>query len=111
MRLLTWLHPLVVRFSRTPARTRRAPQRPAFRPRVEALEDRLTPSGGGLLDLTFNSTGTETLPNATCNRANAVAIQPDGKIVAVGDVTTSGTDAISVVRMNPNGTLDTTFNR
>src|SRR5438128_2577530 len=111
MRLLSWLRPLVARFRRTPGADalrlarRRAPQRPAFRPCLEALEDRLTPSGGGLLDPTFNGTGIEALPNATSNRANAVALQPDGKIVAVGNVTTNGTYAISVVRMNPNGAL------
>jgi uncharacterized delta-60 repeat protein len=41
-----------------------------------------------------------------------VAIQPDGKIVSVGVVTAKGTDyqEICIVRLNPNGTLDTTFN-
>src|SRR5262249_47554628 len=80
-------------------------------PRVEALEDRFTPSGGGLLDTTFNGTGIETLSSSISTVTNAVAIQPDGKIVAVGYVPTSGVGSISVVRMNSNGILDTSFNR
>jgi uncharacterized delta-60 repeat protein len=75
---------------------------------VEGLEDRTTPSGG-LLDPTFDGTGIETLPHATCRNAEAVAVQPDGKIVSVGRYLNDlGTTA--VVRMNSDGTLDPTFN-
>jgi uncharacterized delta-60 repeat protein len=95
--------PFSARKTRRPIRR---PLHPSRRPLLEALEDRLTPSGGGLLDPTFNGTGTETLPQATCSSANAVAVQPDGKIVSVG----WNGDGIAVVRMNPNGTLDTSFN-
>src|SRR5262245_25517520 len=112
MQLFSWLRPLVARFSRTPGANalrlarRRAPQRPAFRPGLETLEDRLTPSGGGLLDPTFDGDGVRTLPQATCNLAVAVAVQPEGKIVSVGQ----NADGIAVVRMNANGSLDTSFN-
>src|SRR5437868_1259670 len=92
MRVLSWLRPLVARFRRTPGANalrlarQRAPQRSAFRPRLEALEDRLTPSGGGLLDPTFGTGGLVNLPNATDNGAPAVAVQPDGKVVIVGQI-------------------------
>lgn len=42
------------------------------------------------------------------DRANAVAIQPDGKIVAAGFVAIGNGD-IAVARYNSNGSLDTTF--
>jgi hypothetical protein len=41
------------------------------RPQLEALESHTCLSGGGLLDTTFNGTGTETLPNGTANGAVA----------------------------------------
>src|SRR6478735_2374925 len=86
---------------------RESPAQPVrFRPCLEALEDRLTPSGGGLLDPTFDGDGVRSLPQATCNLAVAVAVQPDGKIVSVGQ----NADGIAVVRMNANGSLDTSFN-
>ncbi|MCX5924770.1 MAG: hypothetical protein NT124_00525 [Candidatus Dependentiae bacterium] len=46
-------------------------------------------------------------------RANAVALQQDGKIVAVGTTTNATETGIAFVlaRYNPNGTLDTTFGR
>jgi len=131
---------------------------------VEALEDRLTPSGGGLLDPTFgtggavlNSTGSDlqaltdvtVLPDGKLltagyvngdfvaarynadgtfdmsfgsgglatvdfkggeDRAMAVAVQPGtgGKILLAGSVFSNGAQ-FGVVRLNPNGTLDTTF--
>ncbi|MBN2547676.1 MAG: hypothetical protein JXB15_00850 [Anaerolineales bacterium] len=43
------------------------------------------------------------------DRANAVAIQPDGKILAAGYVYASGLADIAVARYNSNGSLDTTF--
>ncbi len=39
----------------------------------------------------------------------AVVIQPDGKIVVVGEVFGIGTDDFGLARYNPNGTLDTSF--
>jgi uncharacterized delta-60 repeat protein len=77
---------------------------------LETLEDRLTPSGGGLLDTTFNGTGEEVLSSSVMHVANDVAVQPDGRIVSIGYVATRTSYAIQVARMNANGTLDTTFN-
>ncbi len=108
MSVFSWLRPLAARLKRT--RVRRMPQRPALRPRLEALEDRLTPSGG-LLNPTFGTGGIVNLPSTTDSAARAVAVQPDGKVVVAGDsFTPNGADVISVQRLNPNGTLDTTFN-
>jgi uncharacterized delta-60 repeat protein len=41
--------------------------------------------------------------------AHAVAIQPDGKIVAAGHARIDGDDDFAVARYNPDGSLDTTF--
>src|SRR5262249_4580721 len=85
-----------------------------FRPRLEALECRDCPSGG-LLDTAFNGSGMQTVPSSTCDSARASVVQPDGKVVAVGSTPNPGWSgflhkAISVVRLNRDGSLDTTFN-
>ncbi|MGL4231197.1 MAG: hypothetical protein ACRCWJ_07505 [Casimicrobium sp.] len=74
----------------------------------------------GTLDTTWNGTGTvmtqvspPALPsNKASNRAYAIALQPDGKVLLAGEcgnaiITTS---AICTVRYNTDGTLDTTWN-
>ncbi|HET7487172.1 MAG TPA: Calx-beta domain-containing protein [Acidimicrobiales bacterium] len=64
----------------------------------------------GTLDATFG-TGGKVLTDfgtTTGDQANAVALQPDGKIVAAG-ISTGTTDDVAVARYNSNGTLDTTF--
>jgi uncharacterized delta-60 repeat protein len=104
MRISHWLHPLAARLSRIP--TPRTRQRQTFRPRLEVLEDRFCPSGG-LLDPTFGSGGIVHLPNATDNGANAAAVQPDGKVVVAG----LAGNYLSVQRLNPDGSLDKTFNK
>jgi uncharacterized delta-60 repeat protein len=69
----------------------------------------------GSLDTTFNGTGKVTTPVGTNHSgASSVAIQPDGKIVAAGSSDNgrfnfNGTD-FAIVRLNPNGSLDTSFN-
>jgi uncharacterized delta-60 repeat protein len=74
-----------------------------FRPQVEALEERWCPIGG-VMEWSD--------PWAAVRLVGGVAIQPwDGKIVGVGDISTGPyTTAIAVVRLNPDGSLDTTFN-
>ena len=42
--------------------------------------------------------------------ANAVAIQPDGKIVAAGYTESENEDEMAIARFNPDGSLDTAFN-
>src|SRR5690242_6337647 len=90
-----WFSRLAPKY-RTP-RTRRRD----VRPHLEALEDRYCPSGGSLN--WSDPTGSDTYM--------ASAIQPDGKIVAAGWVTTSNHgDELAVTRLNPDGTPDKTFN-
>lgn len=64
----------------------------------------------GSLDLSFDEDGMlTTYFGAPQNEALAVAIQPDGKIVAVGFMRIGVNDDFAIARYNSNGTLDTTF--
>jgi uncharacterized delta-60 repeat protein len=98
---------------RRPARRRR----PAFRrPLLEALEDRCLLSAGAL-DPTFgNGAGYVTTAGTNAwDAADAVLIQPDGKIVAAGNGFNnskggaSSPELFTVARYNPTGSLDTSF--
>ena len=64
-------------------------------------------NSNGSLDTTFLvGTGLSSL-----GYVNAIAIQPDGKILIAGNFTTyNGTARIHIARLNTSGTLDTTFN-
>jgi uncharacterized delta-60 repeat protein len=64
----------------------------------------------GTLDTSFGSEGlAQTTIGMGRSVVNGVAVQPDGKIVAVGSVAYSGGTEIAIARYNPNGTLDTSF--
>ncbi|HXI23060.1 MAG TPA: delta-60 repeat domain-containing protein, partial [Pyrinomonadaceae bacterium] len=84
---------------------------PSQEMRGQVSTDVLASSPSGL-DLTFGVDGTVQvdLGYSLDDSATAVAFQPDGKVVVVGYVTTvsSGRD-FSVIRLNSNGTLDTSF--
>ena len=81
----------------------------ASRPRLELLEDRATPALIGGLDHSFGSGGLATL-SGTGGEFEAVAVQPDGKIVAVGFVNVAASqNAYLAARFNPDGTPDTSF--
>lgn len=66
----------------------------------------------GDLDTSFGANGfvTTNIPKGT-STANGVAVQPDGKIIAVGHVSNTdfGKSNFVVTRYNPDGTLDATF--
>jgi uncharacterized delta-60 repeat protein len=64
----------------------------------------------GSLDTSFDTDGKVTTAffDSTLFGAKGVALQPDGKIVAVGLVFTAETD-FALARYNANGSLDTTF--
>jgi len=68
---------------------------------------RFTTNGG--VDTTFGSNGIVVTSFGSSEYINDIAIQPDGKIVAVGYVYVSSAYDIAVARYNPNGSLDTSF--
>jgi uncharacterized delta-60 repeat protein len=64
----------------------------------------------GTLDTSFGNNGFATTQvSATYNFASATLVQPDGKILVVGDSGEPATYKATVVRFNPDGTLDTSF--
>jgi uncharacterized delta-60 repeat protein len=72
---------------------------------------RLAPDGS--LDTSFGGggTGTVTTPfSANTDQANALALQPDGKLVAAGSASNGDTSDFALARYNADGGLDTSFN-
>jgi uncharacterized delta-60 repeat protein len=64
----------------------------------------------GALDPSFGTGGKVTLPIGRAgSQANALAIQPDGKIIASGGSVNGTKQDIVVVRLNTDGTLDPSF--
>ncbi|MES2825618.1 MAG: Ig-like domain-containing protein [Pseudomonadota bacterium] len=69
----------------------------------------------GTKDLTWNGTGLYSGgPGSTCSQPpnGSIALQPDGKLLAVGVACRSFSSPVldtAVMRLNSNGTLDTTF--
>ncbi|MCP4901215.1 MAG: hypothetical protein GY906_29960, partial [bacterium] len=62
------------------------------------------------LDSSFNSNGKFPFAmHSGESSANAVAVQPDGKIVVAGSSHNGSDFDFAVVRMTPEGNLDTTF--
>jgi uncharacterized delta-60 repeat protein len=67
-------------------------------------------SSGGNLDVTFGGTGkVAPAPAGTQETINAVAVQPDGKIVVAGLATITGGTGFIVSRFNTDGSPDTAF--
>jgi uncharacterized delta-60 repeat protein len=65
----------------------------------------------GQLDPTFGTNGIFTTQFTTIGAtiANAMTLQSDGKILAAGSVPSSSFESVGLLRLNTNGTLDTTF--
>lgn len=63
----------------------------------------------GDLDTTFASSGKITTLIGTTSAANAVAVQPDGKIVVAGESGGFPSRVFTLVRYNTDGSLDTSF--
>jgi len=85
----------------------RQPRRP-YRPFLLPLEARDVPALVGGLDPSFGTGGSVTTDFGFTDAAAAVAVQADGKIVAVGSADGGSAD-FAIARYNPDGTLDTTF--
>lgn len=69
----------------------------------------------GTLDTTFNGTGIFTEDNVAggnyCDNGNAIILDSQGRIIVVGNSDNGGYRSSMVIwRLNPNGTLDTSFN-
>jgi uncharacterized delta-60 repeat protein len=77
-------------------------------------------NANGTLDTTFGDlagggksrTGMTTIDNATTGDdwATAAVVQPDGKIIVVGPGGGASEQVFEIIRVNTNGTLDTSFN-
>jgi uncharacterized delta-60 repeat protein len=79
---------------------------------MEPLETRCLLSGVGQLDSTFGQGGAVGVDFGIEAYAAQVALQTDGKIVAVGGTSVSSTpdgDDWSIARVNANGSMDTSF--
>ncbi len=63
----------------------------------------------GSLDTSFGTNGLVTTNFGGSDTALAAILQPDGKIVAVGQSDAGGTIDFALARYNPNGSLDTSF--
>ncbi|MBL7810297.1 MAG: T9SS type A sorting domain-containing protein [Saprospiraceae bacterium] len=63
----------------------------------------------GILDTSFAQQGWSTVDLNTFESTQAFAVQPDGKIVAVGFTEKDDTSKFSILRYLPNGSIDTTF--
>lgn len=77
---------------------------------VEALEGRRLLSGAGTLDTNFNTTGiVEKLYKSDANDAIDSVVQPDGKVVVIGDADDGFSKDIVISRFNADGSEDTSF--
>src|SRR5262249_22093448 len=106
----SWLDTLRRTFQVRPVAPHR---RQPVRPSVAALEERALMTAGAL-DPSFNGTGKIIVPfdfgGDKFDVADAVAVDALGRTLVVGSVRFSGTDTdFAVLRLNPDGTPDTTF--
>jgi uncharacterized delta-60 repeat protein len=88
----------------------RAARARAYRPRLEALEDRCLLNAGAL-DPTFGSGGIVTTAlTKTSDKAYGLLLQPNGNLIAYGDAQNSkSADQFGLARYTPAGKLDTAF--
>ncbi|HZH34995.1 MAG TPA: delta-60 repeat domain-containing protein, partial [Pyrinomonadaceae bacterium] len=64
----------------------------------------------GVLDPAFGTNGRTTASVGNSARSAAIVVQPDGKIIVVGDIVRDATGRdIALARFNPDGTLDSSF--
>src|SRR5688572_31544993 len=82
--------------------------RAAARVAVEVLESRRLLAAGDL-DPTFDGDGRVLLNSGLGGGFTDVAVQSDGKVLAVGQLSPSGGGTYAIFRYNAKGTPDTTF--
>jgi uncharacterized delta-60 repeat protein len=64
----------------------------------------------GTLDTTFDNDGKRTVPvGSIVDASHSVTLQPDGKILVAGYSTNGTTNDFSLIRLNADGSLDTSF--
>ncbi len=63
----------------------------------------------GSLDTTFGSGGVVAYDSGNADAANAIALQPDGKIVVAGSSSNGSKDTVLLARFSAGGALDTAF--
>ena len=68
-------------------------------------------SGHGSLDPSFGAGGKVTTSIGSFSVAQAVAVEPDGKLFVAGTTSTKVGDSVALARYLPNGSLDRTFGR
>lgn len=73
----------------------------------EFISTRMEPDGA--LDPTYGLGGIAVPQFAGSSGANAIALEPDGKIILAGASTVGNVQSFAVVRLDPNGSLDQTF--
>jgi len=66
-------------------------------------------TSSGFLDTTFSNDGKLTTGFPSNESGNAVALQPDGKIIVAGESNFAGNYDFALLRINNDGSADTTF--
>lgn len=66
-------------------------------------------TSGGALDTSFGVNGRTVLDFGGIEALEAIGLQSDNKIIAVGRTNLNGGDDFAIARFNANGSLDTTF--
>jgi uncharacterized delta-60 repeat protein len=74
---------------------------------ADAIVERLLPNGTP--DSSFSGDGRAPVDFGATDGANDVALQPDGKILTAGSAVSGDAGDYGVARIQPNGSLDTTF--
>jgi uncharacterized delta-60 repeat protein len=64
----------------------------------------------GVLDITFSGDGKQVIIYGGNDLSESIALAPGGKIVLSGSKATPSASYFALARLNPNGSLDTTFN-
>lgn len=64
----------------------------------------------GTPDHSFNGTGDAVIDISSSDYCHGMGLQPDGKIILCGERSLMPNNAVVVIRLNPDGTVDSSFN-